>query len=210
VEEENDRTIKILIEKFDAYCNPLKNESVERYKFYSRSQQSGETIYNYVTEFKLLAAHCGYGELKESLIRHCIVCGIRDVNLRERLLRETKLTLQNCLEICCASELSKERIKEIDNAPAAEVHAVRNPRNVKFKIGNQSDSRTQAKPKVMSHNCHYCGCKHEYNKRSIIQKGPLKVGNPGKLAIQGTQDEGKQTKTQQNMCWTPRYASKHK
>ena len=173
MEEENDRTIKILIEKFDAYCNPLKNESVERYKFYSRSQQSGETIYNYVTEFKLLAAHCGYGELKESLIRHCIVCGIRDVNLRERLLRETKLTLQNCLEICCASELSKERIKEIDNAPAAEVHAVRNPRNVKFKIGNQSDSRTQAKPKVMSHNCHYCGCKHEYNKQKCPAFGQV-------------------------------------
>ena len=88
MEEENDRTIKILIAKFDAYCNPLKNESVERYKFNSRSQQSGETIYNYVTDHKLLAAHCGYEALEESLIRERIefVCGIRDVNLRERLL----------------------------------------------------------------------------------------------------------------------------
>lgn len=83
------RTIELLKYcKFDTYCNPLKNESVERYKFNSHSQQSGETIYNYVTELKLLAAHCGYGALEESLIRERIefVCGIRDVNLRERLL----------------------------------------------------------------------------------------------------------------------------
>jgi hypothetical protein len=41
-----------------------------------------------VTDHKLLAAHCGYEALEESLIRERIefVCGIRDVNLRERLL----------------------------------------------------------------------------------------------------------------------------
>jgi len=57
VEDESDRTIKILIEKFDTYCNRLINESVERYKFNYRSQQGGESIYNYVTELKLLVAH---------------------------------------------------------------------------------------------------------------------------------------------------------
>ena len=57
--------------------------------------------------------------------------------------------------------------------PAAEVHAVRNPSNVKFKIGNQSDSRTQVKSKVMSHNCHYCGRKHEYNKQKCPAFGQV-------------------------------------
>ena len=32
-------------------------------------------------------------------MRDRIVCGIRDINLRERLLRESKLTLQGCFEI---------------------------------------------------------------------------------------------------------------
>lgn len=62
-DDEEKRTLKSILEKFDAYCNPLKNESVERYKFNSRNQQSGETIYNYVTELKLLAAHCGFSDL---------------------------------------------------------------------------------------------------------------------------------------------------
>ena len=28
---EENRTLKVILEKLDAYCNPMKNESVERY-----------------------------------------------------------------------------------------------------------------------------------------------------------------------------------
>jgi len=52
--------------------------------------------------------------------------------------------------------------------PAAEGHAVRNPSNEKYKTANQGDSRTKAKTKVMNHNCHYCGRKHEYNKLTCV------------------------------------------
>lgn len=138
------RTFKSILEKFDAYCNPLQNESVERYKFNSRNQQSGEIIYSYVTEHKLLAAHCGFGDVEESLVRDRIVCDIRDSHLRERLLRETSLTLKSCLDICRASELSKERMKEIETPIApAEVHAVKG-NGIKPKTNPHS---TQATPK---------------------------------------------------------------
>ncbi|VDH93924.1 Hypothetical predicted protein [Mytilus galloprovincialis] len=43
-----------------------------------RTQQSGESVSKYYTELKLIAAHCGYGALEESLIRDQIVCGIKD------------------------------------------------------------------------------------------------------------------------------------
>ena len=36
------------------------------------------------------------------------------------------------------------------------------------------------------------------------------MGNPEKMATQGTQDEDKQSKTQHTMCWTPLYTNKHK
>ena len=36
------------------------------------------------------------------------------------------------------------------------------------------------------------------------------MDNPEKLALLGTQDEDKQTKTQHTMCQTPHYANKHK
>ena len=59
------------------------------------------------------------------------------------------------------------------------------------------------------------------NKRQRIQKEQLKMDNPEKQAIKGIQGEktntekenkkqNKQTKPQQNMCWTPLNANKHK
>jgi hypothetical protein len=38
----------------------------------------------------------------------------------------------------------------------------------------------------------------------------IKMDNPEKLAIQGTQDEGKNKAKTQRICWTPLYANKHK
>ena len=71
-----------------------KNTIYERYVFFSRNQHSGESIDHYVTALKILASTCEFGALKESLIRTRIVFGIQDSSVRERLLRDTKLTVK--------------------------------------------------------------------------------------------------------------------
>lgn len=40
------------------------------------NQETHETIDNYVTDLKNKALQCEFGELKESLVRDRIVCGI--------------------------------------------------------------------------------------------------------------------------------------
>ena len=67
--------MKDIVEKFDAHCNPCANETVERYRFFSRNQGLSETIDFYVTELFVLAKTCNFGTLRDSLIRDCIVCG---------------------------------------------------------------------------------------------------------------------------------------
>lgn len=44
--------------------------------------------------------------------------------MKERLLREKNLTLDTCLQLCRAVELSKENIKTITGLTVEEVHAV--------------------------------------------------------------------------------------
>ena len=41
--------IQPVLQKFAAYCQPLKNVPFERYKFYSRMQESGESYDHYQT-----------------------------------------------------------------------------------------------------------------------------------------------------------------
>lgn len=42
-----------VIKKFDAYCNPKRNETYERYIFYTQNQAQGETFEQFATDLKL-------------------------------------------------------------------------------------------------------------------------------------------------------------
>ena len=84
--EEN--TYASVLHKFDAYCNPKTNETYERYIFYIRNQQQGESVEQFVTDLKLKAKTCAFGDMTDSMIRDRIVLGIASQRVRERLLRE--------------------------------------------------------------------------------------------------------------------------
>lgn len=75
-----------VVEKFDEHCSPKKNETFERYVLRSRTQLQTESFFAFVTDLKLKARTCNFGELKDSMIRDQIVFGIHDRKVREGLL----------------------------------------------------------------------------------------------------------------------------
>ena len=98
--EGDDKKIdKVFIEKLEEYCEPRKNVSYERHKFFSRAQKSGETIDQYVTVLRKLSESCELSTLKNSLIKDRIVLGISDTKTRERLLRISYLTLGKAVDV---------------------------------------------------------------------------------------------------------------
>ena len=56
--EGDDTKIDKVIQKFEEHCEPKKNVSYERYKFFSRAQESGKTIDQYVTVLRKLSETC--------------------------------------------------------------------------------------------------------------------------------------------------------
>ena len=98
-DDNNDKSkVHKIIEKFDQYCNPRKNITWERQKFNTRNQQTGETIDQYVTDLKTKAQTCEFAQLKDSLIRDRIVCGIISDKTRARLLKETLQAALNIMQ----------------------------------------------------------------------------------------------------------------
>ena len=152
--EEKDHTIDKLVKPFDAHCDPVKNETVERYKFFTRNQEHGESIENYLTELKILVNTCNFESFKDSLLRDRIICGIIDVNVRERLLRESSLDFEKCVQICRAAELSKSRSKELESTDA--VHQL---------------SKGSSTSKSIARQCKYCGKQHEMKKEKCPAYG---------------------------------------
>ena len=75
-----------------------------RFKFFNVKQQESQPVNDFVNELRTKAQECEFLELTESLIRGRIVCGINNVKLQERLLREPDLTLDRAILLCKADE----------------------------------------------------------------------------------------------------------
>ena len=87
-----------MTKKSKEHCEPNKNVSYEKYKFFSRAQESGESIDQYVTILRKLCETCEFGTLKNSLIKDRIVLGVNNTKTRERLLWVPDLTLPKALD----------------------------------------------------------------------------------------------------------------
>lgn len=152
------RTIQELRTAFQNYCNPRKNITFERHKFNTRNQEQGETIDQYATELRKLASTCEFKDLRDGLIRDRMICGINNQTIRERLLRESDLTLEKALNICRASEHSKQQMKTISGTHNANIDALKRRTGRNFTNVTESP-RAQANDRRMS--CGNCGTYHK-------------------------------------------------
>ena len=155
-EEQKDK-LEPLLEKFESYCIPKKNVTMERHKFNTRTQGSTELIDQFVTDLKNIARDCEFGDIKNDLIRDRIVCGTSSEKVKERLLREDKLTLEKAISICRADEESKRQIQKMHEEQGNIVHAVKNK-------GKSKGASGGARPKEFldkKFHCGKCGTLHE-------------------------------------------------
>ena len=81
-----------MLESFAAYCQPLNNVPFERYEFYSRMQEAGESYDHYRTD------------LTDQILRDKLIFGIQGWKVRERLLRERNLSRKKTDDIYRAHE----------------------------------------------------------------------------------------------------------
>ena len=78
----------------------------------------------YVTDLKTKPQTCEFGELKDSLIRDRIVCGIHCDKTGSRLLREPDLTLQKAVDICRANETTSSQMKSFTSDQTNDLPAI--------------------------------------------------------------------------------------
>jgi len=66
-----------------------------------------------VTDIRNKASRCELAELKNGLIRDRNVCGVNNDTVRALLLRESELSLEMCIDICRAAEISSAHLKAL-------------------------------------------------------------------------------------------------
>ncbi|CAB3251398.1 unnamed protein product [Arctia plantaginis] len=119
-------TVDELLKKFDDFFIPKKNLAVERHKFFKRDQRELESAEQYVFELNKMAVQCEFKDLRDDLVCSRLICGIRDIALSERLLREPDMRLEKAIEICRLAEMSRMQARNIKENQEynSQVHAI--------------------------------------------------------------------------------------
>ena len=130
----------------------------ERYKFYSRMQESRQSYDHYRTALRPLADRCEFESITPNQsLRDKLVFGIRDSKLRERLLREN-LSLEKTDEVCRSHETMVQQMRVVGDAglsvaDAGNVNAV----SKKPKRGKRRRGRGSRNANKGGNSCEFCG-----------------------------------------------------
>lgn len=114
--EQSADDLQCLKKKFDEHFGTKCNVAMFRFKFFTRNQNAGESISQFVTALKVLSQNCEFEHLVDGLIRDRLVCGVSNNVVRDRLLRTDELTLAKAVQICEADEMSKTEGRQIEEA----------------------------------------------------------------------------------------------
>ncbi len=172
-EEKNDpeKVMKV----FEDYCTPKSNVSVERHIFFSRSQQAGENFDEYFTSLKKLSASCGFGELRDSLIKDRIISGLLCKQLKDRLLREDDLMLEKCIKMCKAFEMTEEQMKTLSDENKIQVLKCKTPKVTEYE-------QFRSRPKQKDNNKKLASQKYE-SRASVRETKTERCGRCGKFHL---------------------------
>ena len=164
-EEGDDQKLDKVLKAFDDFFEPRKNIAFERYRFNMRGQEVGESFEQYVTALRQLAQRCAFNTITEDeILRDRILFGIKNQQVRERLLREANLSLTRTMDICRAAESTASQIKDINKMSDGTVHVIKKSTNLSAKTKNNVQFKTVATSastcKRIS-DCKFCGKDHE-------------------------------------------------
>ena len=128
---DDDKMYETVKAKFESHFVKRRNVIYERAMFNKRKQEEGETVDSFITSLYSLSEHCGYGFLREEMIRDRIVVGIRDAALSLKLQLIEKLTLDQALTKVQEAEairsqqpLLRSDVKDTKSGTTANVSAV--------------------------------------------------------------------------------------
>ena len=195
--EGDENKIAPVLQKFAEYCQPRKNIPFERYRFNRRTQEAGESYDQYKTALRKLAEGCDFDTITpDEMLRNRLIFGIRDSKVRERLLRESKLSLAKTDEICRAAESMQTQMEIVGDLTEPEANKLEQERLPNFRKSKKTTRRRQQQGQGRrGRECEKCGYQHQESLESCPAIGQecLKCGKRNHFASRCKSKEVKAT-----------------
>nr|XP_034840382.1 uncharacterized protein LOC117996432 [Maniola hyperantus] len=105
---EQEKDYETLCKKYSEYCDPKKNVNYERHTFFE-TYQNEHNFDKYLGLLKKLSKNCEFGSLKSSLILTQLIRGLKDTQMKEKLLARSSITLEEASTWCRAAERASKQ-----------------------------------------------------------------------------------------------------
>ena len=135
------KAARMLNAHFQAEPNPV----YERYQFRQLHPRSGESVTQFVVRLRQQARFCDFKAVTDDMIRDHIVATISNVELKKKLLQETKLTLASCLNVCSTFEFTQRQVSSMGTAESLHTVSSKAPSFSSQGRPASSDSRSHTK-----------------------------------------------------------------
>ena len=145
----------MVIGKFNNHFGKRRNVIYDRAKFNCRLQQEGKSVEDFIYHVNALADHCGYGQLREEMVRDRIVVGIRDAKLSQKLQMDAELTLEKATQLVRESKTIKLQQATLRPDDTTDIGAV--TRKPFRRHGPQHKQLQRPPPTQPSVTCTRCG-----------------------------------------------------
>lgn len=140
--EEED--FEMVLALFEGHCLPRRNETYERFLFRTRIQEPHESLDDFATDLQHKSHFCNFGSQREALVRDQLVLGCRDDHIRQQLLQQEGLTLEDALHICRLAEAKeKGEAQEVQNSCRAQESRT-GEKPFRSQVTNRKDRQSQA------------------------------------------------------------------
>ena len=110
----NKASLHAITSALKKHYEPQVNIIYERFKFYKRNQDAGESVSAYVAALKALASTCKFVDTLKEYLRDRLVAGIFDDATQRTLLTIKDLTFDLAFETACAREAAAKDSSEMN------------------------------------------------------------------------------------------------
>ncbi|XP_050508125.1 uncharacterized protein LOC126885577 [Diabrotica virgifera virgifera] len=166
--DEEKNNLEVLLTKYDNHFTPKKNLTYERHQLLTSKQTEFKSIEQFSVRVKNISLHCELDQLRESLVKDILICGIKSSEIREKLLQDDLKTLEEVIKKAVIIEKTKER----NMAISSYMEAGTSDLNVdKVNKKPSRDVRGEFRQKLVTQHqsnnnqeCKKCSYKHDFRK----------------------------------------------
>ena len=127
-----------LVDALKTHYEPKPLIIAERSTFNQRSQQTGESVADYIAELRRLAATCKFGAFLEEALRDRLVCSLRSESARRQLLAdaEGEISLAKAVQLPQRDEQAAHNSKAFKGLEPSLKKLSHTPRHIRSSHGS--------------------------------------------------------------------------